>query len=343
MNPIKEQLLNLFIKFLSHESVQLALNQAYQLRSVKNKIEKNSPSPYFEFDETSQAVPHGTGSVFITSRFRTGSTVLWNIFRNIDDCTAYYEPFNERRWFNSQSRGDLVDSTHLGVKDYWKEYEGMDDLDSLYNEDWIRESLMMDEASWNPRMKDFIDELINSANGTPVLQFNRIDFRLPWLKHTYPGAKIIHLYRHPRDQWFSFLTDKSLMNKDDVHKTYIDGFYLDSWCNDLQKFFPFLSNKISPHPYQRFYYLWKLSFLYGQQFSDISISFENMTQEPEETLNQIFSTLNWQNNDWKPALSVLKKTKLDKWKAYAEEEWFHDFEAQCEETLTQFLTAQTIK
>jgi hypothetical protein len=40
-----------------------------------------------------------------------------------------------------------------------------------------------------------------------VLQFNRIDFRLPWFRHHFPAATILHLARHPRDQWCSCLLD----------------------------------------------------------------------------------------------------------------------------------------
>jgi hypothetical protein len=40
-------------------------------------------------------------AVFVTARFRTGSTLLWNIFRHVPGVTAYYEPLNERRWFDS--------------------------------------------------------------------------------------------------------------------------------------------------------------------------------------------------------------------------------------------------
>src|SRR5262249_4078250 len=43
--------------------------------------------------------------VFITARFRSGSTLLWNLFRHVPNCTAYYEPFNERRWFDAARRG----------------------------------------------------------------------------------------------------------------------------------------------------------------------------------------------------------------------------------------------
>jgi hypothetical protein len=35
--------------------------------------------------------------VFVTGRFRSGSTLMWSLFRNVPGCTAFYEPLNERR------------------------------------------------------------------------------------------------------------------------------------------------------------------------------------------------------------------------------------------------------
>jgi hypothetical protein len=264
--------------------------------------------------------------------------LLWNIFRQFDSCTSYYEPLNERRWFNSSTRGDKTDSTHLGVDDYWSEFTGMDDLNDIYDEDWIRHRLLMDEHSWDPLLSRYIDSLIERASGTPVLQFNRIDFRLAWLRHNYPSAKLIHLYRHPRDQWLSFLTDKELMNKDVVESTYRDAFYLDTWCNDLSKYFPFLSTEQTPHPYQRFYYLWKLSYLQGKQYSDISVSFEELVTDPRSTLERVFNVTGMKEiAPWDKIERILRKPKLGKWKTYADSDWFENHESVCETVLANYL------
>jgi len=47
--------------------------------------------------------------------------------------------------------------------------------------------------------------LIDHAPGRAVLQFNDVDLRLPWLRARFPEADILHVYRHPRDQWCSTL------------------------------------------------------------------------------------------------------------------------------------------
>ena len=54
-------------------------------------------------------------AILITARFRSGSTLLWNIFRHVEGCVAFYEPFNERRWFDPACRGRHVDPTHRQV------------------------------------------------------------------------------------------------------------------------------------------------------------------------------------------------------------------------------------
>lgn len=339
---IKKLLLEVFIKFQQHENAQQALNDTINLQVQNLGDITNTPCPYFESKNTPIDTSQRDDIIFINSRFRSGSTVLWNVFRNIESCTAYYEPFNERRWFDESARGEHVDSTHIGVDDYSKEYDGLGHLDKYYKEDWIRHALFMDEKSWDPSMKSYICELIKSAKGRPILQFNRIDFRIPWLKQHFPNAKFIHLYRHPRDQWFSFLTDKKLMNKDDVIHTYQDAFYLNSWCDDLAKHFPFLDKRHTSHPYQRFYYLWKLSYLYGQALCDQSVAYETLSAEPSTTLTELFNELNIDLSHVEKAAAVLKKPSLGKWKKYACDNWFTTLENECEGNLTTFLNENSL-
>jgi hypothetical protein len=341
-NKLKDMLISFYLKLLNNQKVQESLHDSIKQSKKDLGVIINENNPYVNTlsdDSVKSVVCDRDDIVFITSRFRSGSTALWNIFRNIDNCTSYYEPFNERRWFDKSTRGEHVDSTHIGVDDYSKEYDGLEHLDNYYKQDWIRKGLFMDAKTWAPDMKSYICELIEKANGRPILQFNRIDFRLPWLKHHFPNAKFIHLYRHPRDQWYSFLTDKKLMNKDDVEHSYIDGFYLDPWCNDLAKFFPFLDKKITSHPYQRFYYLWKLSYLYGKNECDQSIAFEELTQEPEYVLKDLFKLLDIDNKWLTKAAAVLDKPNLNKWKQYADNDWFEKLEQECEQNLKTFINS----
>ncbi|MEP0496173.1 MAG: sulfotransferase, partial [Paraglaciecola sp.] len=200
LSNLKQKLTYIFMQFLRREEIQTELQQ--QINHTSNPLPKikNTQSPYCQHSSDQLKSPSNRDDiVFITSRFRSGSTLLWNLFRQTPGCTSYYEPFNERQWFNPALRGNTVDSSHRGVADYSAEYNGLNELTQFYNEDWIRKQLLMTEDSWNPGMKSYIESIVSSAKGRPILQFNRIDFRLPWLKKHFPNAKIIHLHRHPRD------------------------------------------------------------------------------------------------------------------------------------------------
>ena len=259
----------------------------------------------------------------MTARFRSGSTLLWNIFRHVEQCTAYYEPLNERRWFDPRRRGDHTDRTHEGVTDYWKEYEGLSDLNELYQERWIDTNLYMSAGAWDPNLKRYIERLAEHAPGRPVLQFNRVDFRLPWLRHHFPHARIVHLVRHPRDQWCSSLRDPSCFPKDATLADFgpHDKFYLTMWCRDLRYVFPFLDVPATTTRTSLFYFLWKLSYLFGQQYADFTIHFENLIAEPESTIGCVLERLALRDDPQRLA-KLVRGGRCDQWRRYADASWF---------------------
>ena len=278
--------------------------------------------------------------VIITGRFRSGSTLLWNLFRQAGGFTAYYEPFNERRWFDPRVRGDATDPTHRNVSDYWLEYDGLEVLGQFYREDWIRRHLLMDERDWDPDMKWYVDTLIDRAVGRPVLQFNRIDFRLPWFRRHYPGATFIHIVRHPRDQWYSTLQgDAQRLPKDAMMAEFapFDRFYLRMWAEDLKYHFPFLEEERIRHPYQVHYYLWRLSYLFGATYCDHSLVFESLVDDSDEELPKLFRAVDAEPVDLQVLKSLIIEPPRGRWREYADESWFQDLEAACESALAEFL------
>lgn len=333
---LKEKAVSVFKKFLNHEEVEWSLDKKIKESTQTINISNSIPSPYYKYEDLFNVPSHRDDVVFITGRFRSGSSVFWNIFRVQPECTAYYEPFNERRWFDNKVRGNFVDTSHIGITDYWTEYNGLEQLSSFYEASWIDSALHMDENSYNTKMRSFIDTLIINTGNRPVLQFNRIDFRLPWLRKNYPYAKFLHIYRNPRDQWLSFLSDKILMNANDVAHTYKDAFYLDVWCKDLVKQFPFLSKSITPHPYMRFYYLWKLSLIYGINYCDLSFSLESFVSNPRSHLEEIKELLDWKTFDVSKSVDVIQHIETNKWESYADSEWFSQKERLCEIELNNF-------
>jgi hypothetical protein len=275
--------------------------------------------------------------IFITGRFRSGTTFLWNVFRSVPGITAYYEPFNERKWFDPALRGARVDATHKNVAEYWKEYEGLEDLGNYYRLEWTDTNLYMGARFPDIGMRKYIERMVEHSPGRPVLQFNRVDFRLPWLKSQFPGAKLVHLYRHPRDQWCSALMGRECP-RDDMPFTAFepyDGFYLTSWVRDLKHHFPFLDEGEIAHPYEAFYFIWRLSYAFGRRYADESIRFEELVEDPVLVTGKLLGALGIKDHDPRRIQEIHSRPDLGKWRAYASDEWFRKHESRCETVLLE--------
>ncbi|MDT3706856.1 MAG: sulfotransferase [Thiobacillus sp.] len=279
--------------------------------------------------------------IFITARFRSGSTFLWQLFRHIADITAYYEPFNEAKWFKKGKSNARVDVTHIGVDDYRTGYEGMEDLDRIFDTRWAFHGLYMDETHHNPNMERYIHELVKRAHGRAVLQFNRVDFRLPWLRAHFPQAKIIHLYRHPREQWMSIIGKgprihpAESVGPDQLSEP--DGFYTLEWARDLRHVFPLLE-PAGKHPYELHYMLWRLSYTFGRAYSDVSICYEELISDFEQVAAGMLDAVGVRNADIGLLASFNHGAQKVRWPGYADEAWFGALEARCERELQAFFS-----
>ncbi len=349
LGAVRKRLRDAFFRILRRvadtddaRSIQVSGLQNLLPRQPEARIDGSVALGDQPYPDLGKAVPASRAAsrddvVIISARFRSGSTLLWNLFRATEGCTAYYEPFNERRWFDPATRGNRTDPTHRGVEEYWREYQGLEDLGRYYRESWISQNLFMGADCWDPAMKSYVEALIDRAAGRPVLQFNRIDFRLPWFRRHFPRAKFVHLYRHPRDQWISSLVDPSAFPKERTMADFPDHFYLRMWACDLKYHFPFLDEEQIAHPYQMFYYIWKLSYLFGRRYGHVSLAYENILHSPEQDLGELYTTLGMGGIDLKPLARMVEKPRSGRWREYASEEWFHEHESYCESVLTTFL------
>jgi hypothetical protein len=289
------------------------------------------------------AIPRQRRPLFITGRFRSGSTLLWQLFRSMKGVTAYYEPFNQRRWFDPATRGTHVDATHIHVSDYWSEFNGLTQLGRLYDEAWTRRQLHMDAAAWNAPMQQYIQTLIDHASGRAVLQFNDVDLRLPWLRARFPDAEILHIYRHPRDQWCSALPrgelDMVALTLRDFEKH--DGFYLLNWGRDLRYAFPFLVQEGAAHPYELYYQIWKLSYLYGRAYADLSVCFEALVREPAREVPRVLSRFGFEPDDLKRMLGLVAPVQEGKWRKCASNEFFAAIEARVDRQFANYFDGLT--
>ena len=242
--------------------------------------------------------------VIITGRFRTGSTLLWQSFIRLKGFTAYYEPFNERQWFDPAKRGEAVDSSHRGVADYSSNYDGLEHLGQYFDVNWNVRQLAMGKDHDNDNMVQYVQGLIDAATARPVLQFNRIDFRTGFLKEKFPGSMFVHLTRNPRDTWLSTLRGTE---NDPAWNllTYWSHckFYLLNWYQDLVTAFPQLYRSAEQtHPYEVHYLIHRLSTLFSARDCAVFVQYEDMEQDLAGTMADLMRAIGEQDVD----LSVLE-------------------------------------
>lgn len=336
---VREGLQRLLTKIFSHpEGRQLLFDVVRGFRQPHDVLPPLAAPPYADLSAAPPA-PATAPPVFITARFRSGSTLLWQLFRAIPTATAFYEPHNERRWFDPATRGGTVDQTHLGVDDYWREYDGMSALAQWYRDDWAAQHLYMGEDFAAPDMRAYIAFLIGHAPQRPVLQFNHVDFRLPWLRRQFPTARLLHLYRHPRDQWISCLLRPKEVPRDVSTADFwrYDHFYLLQWARDLSFQFPFVDPRHEPHPYRLFYLLWRLSHLYGSAYAHRSIAFEDLVARPREVISDLLEAAEWPGTDLETLVGHVRPVKSGAWANFAPASWFAAHEAACEQILAREL------
>ena len=118
-----------------------------------------------------------------------------------------------------------------------------------------------------------------------------------------------------------------------------DKFYLRMWARDLKYHFPFLDEGFASHPYQLFYYIWKLSYLFGRAFAHYSVAFEDILKDPDEQLSRLLKVSRVQQYDINKLKSLIERPLVEKWKSYAEETWFQRHESVCETTMADFFAA----
>jgi len=155
--------------------------------------------------------------IFIHALFRTGSTYIWNKFRQNGAYRCYYEPFhqelallesgNTERWESHAAGADSIGHPLLD-REYMDEYrqllkpgrKGVPFFEKSFSfDDFCR-------SDPHPAQKKYVDFLMENCGGRiPLLQFNRSSLRSQWFKRHFPDVLHVYLVRSPRQQFSSCL------------------------------------------------------------------------------------------------------------------------------------------
>ncbi len=198
--------------------------------------------------------------IFLVGWFRSGTSMLWNIFRSTGRYHCYYEPFHEYlpQLAYSGCRRD-TDPTHHAIDNYWAEYDIIpkEKLIRLWKP-WYSESrwriLPTEQAE---DLKEYLVFLSQHALKKPFFKLVRANFRVQWLRHTFPDAKIILVNRDPRKIWDSMQKRDSVSSSAENSKTEItqQGFSNYILQMALEMGFPIRDNL-----YGTFYEMWHSSY-----------------------------------------------------------------------------------
>lgn len=323
-------------------------------------------NPYDHDAAAPGPAPTPRAALMITARYRSGSTFLWQLMNAVDGMTCFYEPLNERIWAEEIKRdapsgnsgshdpttdgsvpnprgprvSPRVDPSHHGAQNYAAQYAGFDTLAHYHSKRWATQHLWMDEASHDWKMHAYLSALIDGSAEYPVLQFNRADFRLRWLRHHFPAAKFVHLIRAPRDQWVSSLYGQTLPHDISIEAFAAhDRFYLGQWADDLSDVFPILRMPPGAPAYGLFYLLWRLSCLHGMDEADLTIRYEDLLSDIPGQMEKILSLTNKADlrfdADQLRAMAV--QPQYGKWQALAPADWFAGVEREMDAALSAYL------
>lgn len=272
--------------------------------------------------------------IFITARFRSGSTMLWNIYNHLEGYCAYYEPLHDN--LIAHIRHTQPMASHRGVASYWASYEPiLDELARLHRHGFGVTRLLLEEDDEWPELEAYLHFLIDSAgDARPVLQFNRIDLRLPWIRRRFPHATIVHLHREARE---SFASMVSHLPPDQIDAPDTPNLYdLLEWTVDLLFNLPFLATRAAGTLYERAYFLWKLSGLMGSRASDLSLSYEDdFADGGKKGLAALVELGILEPDEVGRVTTLIEPARIGTWRPLHDATWFAAIESTCDAVLAE--------
>lgn len=245
--------------------------------------------------------------IFITGRFRSGTSMLWNVFNQLPQYCAYYEPLHTN--LISHIKHVKPKQDHIGIEEYWQNYLKLKKISQYYSSQFGQYRLYLEKHDKWPELEQYIRFLIASADDkTAVLQFNRMDLRLSWLKNTFPNATIININRQVYPLWIS--SRKHLKTDEEINnESHPDAYDLLQWSADLAPHFPMLQSDVNRCGYFRHYFIWKLTTLLSKANADIQLNLENDFFHTTSGIDILCKKFNWDESQKNSVKNLIQKPK----------------------------------
>lgn len=233
--------------------------------------------------------PESDAPVFLVGWWRSGTTFFWNLLRDDDRYTCYFEPLHEHLpVYLDIAPVPETDPTHLDVASYWREYRHV--LDERLDEQWApwfgRDRWVLSPEEEAPKLRDHLDLLIGSAPGRPVFKLVRGSFRTAWLRETYPDATIVHIVRDPRCVWTSMVGRDA--GSDDPIPVERHGFF-----HAMLRIADELGLGTDEHLYRLFYRVWVRAYRSVEAVADLTWWYDDAVREPDAWLGTHLVEAGW--------------------------------------------------
>ncbi|MDE2463145.1 MAG: hypothetical protein KGO02_05465 [Alphaproteobacteria bacterium] len=238
--------------------------------------------------------------IFIHSLFRSGSTWLFDRFRrSLAGYWCYQEPFHEFL-INLKDRPEDVLAIHQQTsqelrhpalnKPYFYEFHAVREHIAASFAKCISFDSFFD-ATCCPAFADYVGKLITHAPARPVLQCCRSFGRIAFLQQQFGGAHL-HLWRNPRDQWWSYqindyfdITGLAILNAERVPEVVaqlreVVGFvpiHRDTFAEEYALLAKFPLD--AEQRYLTFYVLWLYSLLENRRHGCCDLNIDRLSQD----------------------------------------------------------------
>lgn len=238
--------------------------------------------------------------IFIHSLFRSGSTWLFDRFRrSLAGYWCYQEPFHEFL-INLKDRPEDVLAIHQQIsqelrhpalnKPYFYEFHAVREHIAASFAKCISFDSFFD-ATCCPAFADYVGKLITHAPARPVLQCCRSFGRIAFLQQQFGGVHL-HLWRNPRDQWWSYqindyfdITGLAILNAERVPDVVaqlreVVGFvpiHRDTFAEEYALLAKFPLD--AEQRYLTFYVLWLYSLLENRRHDCCDLNIDRLSQD----------------------------------------------------------------
>lgn len=241
--------------------------------------------------------------VIATGFFRTGSTFLFSSLREVESLKCFYEPYHPEilDYVKSSKQGETsADKGFLGHTvegDYFSEYRDVD-IEAMSRalnlESRTTNHPVLSANCQHNDLKNYIDFLMHEARvekKKPLLQANRFNFCLPWIKKNYPEYLTVLIIREP------YAIFKSLQGLAKKENKELDPFSKNEPYWNVEEIYQNLKAyynvnlEIEPVYYQKLYLILKLINLEGFRYADTVISYEQFIESEGRPVIELLNAI----------------------------------------------------